>query len=197
MGCGVAPAAQAWDSARRAKLREVGGSRNDFVGAVYSRELGHRLTTEQGVHQMIGKHNRDNGCTHTGGCGCTPSLFVDMIENAGADLSRREFVKGVAVAGGVLAAGRATSSAKAVEEPAGHGSPADTIYHGGPIVTMARDGERVEAIAVKSGTILAAGTMADVAKYRGPQTRVVDLTDAASASCRASSPRTPMSSCSR
>lgn len=124
---------------------------------------------------MFGKLKRDNGCTHTGGCGCTPSLFVDMIENAGADLSRREFVKGFAVAGGVLAAGRASSSAKAVEEPAGHGSLADTIYHGGPIVTMTRDGERVEALAVKSGTILAAGAMADVAKCRGPQTRIVDL----------------------
>ena len=74
-----------------------------------------------------------NDCGHPGDCGCTPFLVVDMIENAGAALSRRTFVKGIAAVGGMLATGAATSCALAAKKPAGEGTAADTIYHGGPI----------------------------------------------------------------
>jgi predicted amidohydrolase YtcJ len=98
-----------------------------------------------------------------------------MIENAGLELSRRRFVKGVAAVGGMLAAGGATSSAFASAKTTDDQSTADTIYHGGPIVTMAKDGERVEALAAKGGRIVAAGAVADVIRRKGPQTKVVDL----------------------
>ena len=39
---------------------------------------------------------------HSPSCGCTPPLLSDMIEHAGLELSRREFVKGMAVAGQFL-----------------------------------------------------------------------------------------------
>ena len=52
---------------------------------------------------------------------------------------------------------------------------ADTIYHGGPIVTMVKDGDRMEALAVKDGKILNAGPSSDVMSAKGPKTKVVDL----------------------
>ena len=52
---------------------------------------------------------------------------------------------------------------------------ADTIYYGGPIVTMIRDGDRVEALAVADGKILATGSEADVMALKGTQSKLVDL----------------------
>ena len=52
---------------------------------------------------------------------------------------------------------------------------ADAIYFGGPIVTMIRDGDRVEALAVRDGRITAAGRKDDVLPTQGPATRMVDL----------------------
>ena len=100
---------------------------------------------------------------HSAGCGCTPALFSDMIENAGLELSRREFIKGATILGGMLAIGGGVAvSARADSKIDGDDAKADTIYHGGPILTMTKDGDRVEALAVKKGKILAAGTMAKV-----------------------------------
>jgi predicted amidohydrolase YtcJ len=59
---------------------------------------------------------------------------------------------------------------------AARGQVADTIYAGGPILTMR--GERpeiAEALAVKDGTILAVGTQAAVEPHGGPATTRVDL----------------------
>ena len=53
--------------------------------------------------------------------------------------------------------------------------PADAIYFGGPIVTMIRDGDRVEAIAVGKGRILATGSREDIMALKGPETKLVDL----------------------
>ena len=52
---------------------------------------------------------------------------------------------------------------------------ADTIYFGGPIVTMIRDGDRVEAVAVAEGKILATGSKDDVMALKGAETNLVDL----------------------
>ena len=52
---------------------------------------------------------------------------------------------------------------------------ADSIYRGGPILTMNDSASRVEAVAVKGGRILSTGTLADVQAHIGEQTRVVDL----------------------
>jgi predicted amidohydrolase YtcJ len=98
-----------------------------------------------------------------------------MIEKAGMELSRRDFVKGMAAAGGVLAVGGLTSAAMTGCEGTSDDGTADVIYHGGPILTMVEDGERVEALAVKDGLILAAGTEAAVMARKGANTRLVDL----------------------
>lgn len=57
------------------------------------------------------------------------------------------------------------------------GQSADTIFHGGEIVTVNDAQPTAEALAVKDGTILAVGSEADVLKLKGNQTRVVDLKD--------------------
>jgi hypothetical protein len=60
--------------------------------------------------------------------------------------------------------------------PSGPTVPADTIYLGGPIVTMDDAQPRAEALAVKEGRILAVGDRARVEKsHRGDATVVVDL----------------------
>jgi len=50
--------------------------------------------------------------------------------------------------------------------PAQTGEPADSIYSGGPIVTVDDDAMTVEAVAVRDGRIVAAGTRADAERYR-------------------------------
>lgn len=52
---------------------------------------------------------------------------------------------------------------------------ADTIWFGGPILTMNDKAMRAEAVAVANGKIVAVGRRADVMQLRGPKTRVVDL----------------------
>ncbi len=52
---------------------------------------------------------------------------------------------------------------------------ADTIYSGGPILTIDDDQPTAEAVAVKDGRILAVGSSEDVAPYRGETTEAFDL----------------------
>jgi predicted amidohydrolase YtcJ len=52
---------------------------------------------------------------------------------------------------------------------------ADIIYSGGPIITIDDANPRAEAVAVKSGRILAVGKAEDVMKLKGAQTQMVDL----------------------
>ncbi|MFG6448886.1 amidohydrolase [Roseateles sp. BYS180W] len=52
---------------------------------------------------------------------------------------------------------------------------ADTIYSGGPIVTVNDRQLSAEALAVKNGRIVAVGALADVTRLRGKRTRWVDL----------------------
>lgn len=121
----------------------------------------------------IREHKKNH--LHLTDCGCTPILFSEMIENAGLELSRREFIKGASVIGGMLAVGGVATSALASSKPAGDDSKADTIYHGGPIITMKKDGDRVEALAVKEGQILAVGTMEEVKARKGVDTKLINL----------------------
>lgn len=119
---------------------------------------------------MSKDHKDDHQGTHLFGCTCcSPNILTDIIERAGLELSRRDFVKGMAAAGGLLAVGGLAPKALA-------GAPgADTIFFGGPILTMVKDGERVEALAVKDGKILAAGTKPAVMAVKGAKTKMVDL----------------------
>jgi predicted amidohydrolase YtcJ len=52
---------------------------------------------------------------------------------------------------------------------------ADTIYRGGPILTMNDAAPTAEAVAVKNGRILAVGSLADVEVYRGSATEIFGL----------------------
>lgn len=52
---------------------------------------------------------------------------------------------------------------------------ADTIYSGGPILTMTDAAPRADAVAVKDGRILAVGALADVMKLKTDKTRMVNL----------------------
>lgn len=124
---------------------------------------------------MSKNKRRNNDCNHPIGCGCSPTLFLDMIENAGFELSRREFIKGAGAAGGMLAFGGLASSAFASSKALSKGAKADAIYHGGPILTMTKDGDRAEALAVQNGRIMAVGTLAEVISAKGPDTKLVDL----------------------
>jgi len=112
---------------------------------------------------------------HSGGCGCIPAFLTDMMENAGLELSRRDFIKGATVACGMFAAGGVVTSALSGKKAMAGYNKADTIYHGGPILTMVKDGDRKEALAVKDGRILAVGALSEVIAGKGPDTKVVDL----------------------
>ncbi|MFV0513374.1 MAG: amidohydrolase [Jhaorihella sp.] len=52
---------------------------------------------------------------------------------------------------------------------------ADTIYTGGPILTIDDTQPKVEAIAVKDGLILAVGALSDVSAHKGDATEIFDL----------------------
>ena len=56
---------------------------------------------------------------------------------------------------------------------------ADTIYLGGPVLTMDDSAPRAEAVAVRDGRITAVGAEQQVMSWRGDSTRVVDLEGAA------------------
>lgn len=52
---------------------------------------------------------------------------------------------------------------------------ADTIYFGGPILTMDDSALRAEAVAVQDGLILRVGDLSDVEEHKGEATNTVDL----------------------
>jgi predicted amidohydrolase YtcJ len=57
--------------------------------------------------------------------------------------------------------------------------PADTVVTNGKILTVDANFSVVEALAIKDGRIVARGTSADVARYAGPNTTVIDIKGAA------------------
>jgi len=62
-----------------------------------------------------------------------------------------------------------------VTTPAIAQDAADTIYFGGPILTMEDAQPRAEAVAVKDGVIVAVGPLAEITELQGDATEVVDL----------------------
>ena len=77
------------------------------------------------------------------------------------------------------AAGAVACSGAAAQPPPEAGAPADVIFFGGAIVTMDPARPRVEAVAVRGETIVAASTRAEATALRGAATRVVELGDRA------------------
>ena len=53
--------------------------------------------------------------------------------------------------------------------------PADTIWRNGRIHTMDASGATVEAVAIRDGLFLAAGSSAEIGKFAGPDTQTLDL----------------------
>ncbi len=69
-------------------------------------------------------------------------------------------------------------AAQALIAPAWAATPvpvADSIWTGGPILTMNDKAMRAEAVAVAGGRILAVGKRSEVLKLKGPQTQLLDL----------------------
>jgi len=124
---------------------------------------------------MSKNHKDDKTYIHSAGCGCAPALFVSMMERAGMKLSRRDFIKGTTAVGGMFALGGLASSVLTGCTTPKTETPADTIYFGGPILTMVRDGDRAEALAVKDGRILAMGKKVEVMANKGSETKLIDL----------------------
>ena len=56
---------------------------------------------------------------------------------------------------------------------------ADTIYSGGPILTINEAAPTAEAVAVKDGRIIAVGALTDIETHKGKTTKVFDLDDRA------------------
>ena len=79
-------------------------------------------------------------------------------------LTRRQLTLGAAFGALVSVAPRAFAA-----------DPADIIYSGGTILTMDDAAPHAEAVAVKGGRIIAAGSVADVMKLKGDNTKLVDL----------------------
>ena len=52
---------------------------------------------------------------------------------------------------------------------------ADLVLTGGNIITLKQKGDRAEAVAIKSGKIIAAGSNSEIKKYIGANTRVIKL----------------------
>ena len=78
-------------------------------------------------------------------------------------LPTRSALHAIALAAGLFAAGLAQAQGQA-----------DLILTNGKIATMAREGEFVQAVAVKDGKVLATGSNAEVLKLKSAATQVVD-----------------------
>lgn len=77
--------------------------------------------------------------------------------------SRREFLKGSAGLAALSGCGTLVSAA-----------PADTLLVNGRVATLDPRQPHAEAVAIRGETILAVGSAAELERYRGPDTRVVD-----------------------
>jgi len=53
--------------------------------------------------------------------------------------------------------------------------PADLVLRGGKIVTLDATKPEVQALAARNGAVVALGTNAEIARYVGPATQVVEL----------------------
>ncbi len=75
----------------------------------------------------------------------------------------------------MLGIGAALEASIAIAPPVAAQQTAESIWSGGPILTMNDKAMRAEAVAVANGKILAVGQRSEVMKLKGPQTQLVDL----------------------
>jgi predicted amidohydrolase YtcJ len=95
---------------------------------------------------------------------CALGLKTGSAENAAQKYSVKALGAGAALLAGITLA-----------SPAASRQVAETIWSGGPIITMNDKAMRAEAIAVANGKIIAVGKRNQVMKLRGPNTQLVDL----------------------
>jgi predicted amidohydrolase YtcJ len=76
---------------------------------------------------------------------------------------------------GVLGVVATLLASIAIAPPVAAQQTADSIWSGGPILTMNDKAMRAEAVAVAHGKILAVGKRSEVMKLKGPSTQLVDL----------------------
>jgi predicted amidohydrolase YtcJ len=95
---------------------------------------------------------------------CNPGAAAVVRE---AD--RRHFLKSSAALASLVALGAAPVRA---QTPTG---PADAIFFGGTIRTMVGEHDRVEAVAVRQGRIVAVGRKSALTALSGPGTQMIDL----------------------
>ena len=69
----------------------------------------------------------------------------------------------------------ALAGCMALTAPASAQQTAESIWSGGPILTMNDKAMRAEAVAVANGKILAVGRRSEIMKLKGPNTQLVDL----------------------
>jgi hypothetical protein len=75
--------------------------------------------------------------------------------------------KSCCVAAAILAACAPSVSAQSV--------PADMILHGGKVVTLDKRSSIAQAVAIRDGKFLAVGSDADIKRFSGPSTKLIDL----------------------
>jgi len=75
----------------------------------------------------------------------------------------------------VLGIGATWLAIISIAPPVAAQQTADSIWSGGPILTMNDKAMRAEAVAVANGKILAVGKRGEVMKLKGPNTQLVDL----------------------
>jgi predicted amidohydrolase YtcJ len=97
--------------------------------------------------------------------GCVGNIF-GSLGGLRLGLSRRQFF--------ATAAG-ATAIAPMAPARAASGDGADLIFHGGPVIPLAGFGQYAEALAVKSGKIIAVGTSDAVMGLKSNSTQLIDL----------------------
>ncbi len=103
---------------------------------------------------------------------CIDPNCSTVVEPAQAYFGRRGFLKDLAGLG--LAVGAPSVALVGCASPGPAPEPADTLVIGGRITTLNPKQPEVSALAVRGEKIIALGSDAEVMRYRGPNTQVID-----------------------
>src|SRR5476649_1960906 len=116
-------------------------------------------------------------CGHKGLFGAASAPQVDAARapvnaaRAPVNYGRRDFLTGALTAGAGLAGLSVLGGCVTLVQP---GGAADTMIVNAKIATLDRRRPQAAALAVRGGTIIAIGSEADLASWRGPETVIID-----------------------
>ena len=116
------------------------------------------------VRILVSLHSADLSCLSSPAWHSLRECNFLRVSRKMIHVIRNGSVKAALLAGAALVAGSAAAQ-----------DIADTVYTGGPILTIDDAQPTVEAVAVKDGKILAVGSMADLLKHQDDTTDVFDL----------------------